>query len=74
MKRDDTDDIFHPDLYDISDVEFEMYQPPKKRRHIYITLKSETDFNLVKLYLALKGYVEKIEEELNIMEAAEGEH
>jgi hypothetical protein len=39
-----------------------------------IRLKSETDFNLIKIYCALKEIIARIETELNIMEQTEGEH
>jgi hypothetical protein len=72
--RDKDDDmIFHPELYDTSDVTFEMKEG-RKRNEITLVAKSDSDFNLVKFYLSLKEFVEKIENELNIMEAADGEH
>jgi hypothetical protein len=47
----------------------------KHRREIYLIVKSESkDFNLLKFYLALRQYVDKIEAEIGILEAAEGDH
>ena len=67
------EDYFDPLHYDISDVDFEMKQP--NRREIRLIAKASTsDFNLVKYYLALKSFVEKIEKDLDIMEEADGEH
>lgn len=61
------------DLFDASDVEYDI-KPSKKRNEIDIRLKSESDFNLLKIYLSLMSICQKIETELNIMEDAEGEH
>lgn len=67
------DDVFGAEMFDTSDVVFEMpYR--KKRNEVYLVAKSNSDFNLVKYYLALKDFVQKIEDDLNIMETAEGEH
>ncbi len=60
-----------PEMYDISEVEFDM---PQNKKRSQITLiasdRSGADFNLVKYYLALKEFVEKIERELDIMESS----
>lgn len=69
----DERDYFEADMFDASDVEYEVL-PSKKRTQVDIRLKSETDFNLIKIYLGLKSICDKIETELGIMEAAEGEH
>lgn len=70
---DEDKEHFDATLYDSSDVTFEMKQP--HRREIRLIAKaSVADFNLVKYYLALKAFVEKIEKELDIMEQADGEH
>ncbi len=65
---------FSPELYDTSEIEFEM--PPNKKRN-RVTLiaedKSGADFNLVKYVLALREFVENIERELNIMSDTDGD-
>lgn len=74
MAKDKSDmEVFPAELYDSSDVKIDIKQP--SRREIRVTLKASTaDFNLVKFYLSLKDFVEKIEGELGIMERTEGEH
>lgn len=61
------------DLFDCSDVTWEV-EDSKRSDQVKIILKSETKFNLLKTYLALKMITEKIELELNILDEAEGEH
>lgn len=68
---DPDDERFAPELYDTSDVKFHM-PPSRSRKRVVLVADSETDFNLVKYYLALKEFTEKIERELNIMEKTEG--
>lgn len=63
-----TDD-FSPDMYDTSDVEI-VIQDGKRRNEVVLVATSKSDFNLVKFYLALKAYVEKIEWELNVLEGS----
>lgn len=53
------------ELYDTSDVEFGIHQ--KSRKEIFLRVKSNSDFNLIRFYLALRDYVDKIEAELNVM-------
>lgn len=72
---DELDDIevFDAELYDTSDVKVDLKN--RSRREIALVFKASTaDFNLIKFYLALRDYVDKIERELNIMEAADGDH
>lgn len=73
-EEDDQEEVeaFEHEMYDASDVKFEVRN--RGRNQIVLIAKSETDFNLLKYYLALKDYVDKIETELNIMAQAEGEH
>lgn len=61
------------ELFDASDVTWEI-APSKRNDRVTIVLKSETSFNLMKIYLAIKMMSEKIETELNILEQADGEH
>jgi hypothetical protein len=73
MKNKMSDEIFDAELFDTSDVTVSSCDVG--RRKIILTLRASTaDFNLVKVYLSLKDYVEKIERELNIMEQTDGEH
>jgi hypothetical protein len=59
---------FSPEMYNTEDVVFEM--PNGKRRNVVTLIaRSGTDFNLVKYYLSLKEFVDKIEQQLNIMES-----
>jgi len=67
------DDLFEMELYDTSDVTFDI--KTRSRREIALVAKAATsDFNLVKYYLSLKEYVEKIEAELNISERDDEKH
>jgi hypothetical protein len=61
------------DKFDPSDVTWEI-EETKRRDVVKIVLRTETSFNLMKTYLALKMMCEKIEVQLGIMEKAEGEH
>lgn len=61
---------FSPEMYNTSDVKFTM-KDGRRRNEVVLVAKSETDFNLLKYYLALKSFTEKIERELDIMEEAE---
>lgn len=74
---DEDDELAEPyfaELCDISDVTYDMI-PRKSRREVLLMIKAkERDFNLMKFYLALKAYTEKVEEELGVMAEAEGEH
>lgn len=72
---DDNEDeeIFDAVLFDTSDVEVYL-KPSRARKEVVLVMKSETDFNLVKMYLALKDYVEQMEQSMNIMEAAPETH
>lgn len=66
-------EIDSPEMFDISDVTFEMPES-RSRRVVNVRLRSESDFNLIKFYLALNFYVEKMENEIGIMAESEGEH
>lgn len=61
------------DLFDTGDVTWEI-EETKRRDQIKIVLSTETSFNLMKTYLALKMICEKIEVQLGIMDEADGEH
>lgn len=67
--EDDDDEIFDAALFDISDVEVTL-KSSRSRKQVTIVLDSESDFNLMKTYLALKDYIEQMERSLNILEAA----
>jgi hypothetical protein len=69
----DDDEPYFADLVDISDVTVDMI-PRKSRREVLFIVKSKSDFNLIKLYLALKNYTEKIEDEIGVLAEADGEH
>lgn len=60
-------------LFDCSDVTWEIL-PSKRNDQITIVMKCEGSFNLIKTYLSLKRMAEKIEQQLNIMDEADGEH
>lgn len=66
----DDDVLIESDLFDISDVVFDI-PPTRNKCKIYLVAKSDTPFTLMKYYLALKSYVEKIEAEMNIFEEPE---
>lgn len=59
--------------FDTGDVTWEI-EETKRADTIKVVLKTETRFNLLKTYLALKMICEKIERELGILDEAEGEH
>jgi hypothetical protein len=61
------------ELFDASDVEFSI-ETSKSGREVRCVFKSESAFNLMKLYLALKEQVDKIEHEMGIFAPADGEH
>lgn len=74
MAKDEDDlEVYPAELYDSSDVKIEMRQSSRREIRLYLRA-SEADFNLVKFYLSLKDYVEKIEKELGVLENAKGEH
>ena len=57
--NDDVEEKYFAEMCDISDVRF--YMPPNKRRtRVVLIAESDSDFNLMKFYLALKAYVERI--------------
>lgn len=70
---DEDDEIFDSALFDTSDVEVYL-KPTKARKEVTLIMKSETDFNLVKMYLALKDYVEQMEQSMNIFESTGDTH
>ena len=60
-------EIFDAELFDTSDCTISSCEVG--RRKIIFTLRASTaDLNLLKVYLALKDYVEDLERSLNIME------
>lgn len=63
---DEVDEPYFAEMCDISDVTITM-PPNRKRNRVVLVIESETDFNLMKFYLSLKSYVEKIETEIGIM-------
>ncbi len=69
--KDESDEPeFLAELYDTSDVSWEMRQP-RGRKEIWLFAKAPSGFNLIKFYLALKEYVEKIEQEIGVLEDAD---
>lgn len=64
--RNGAEEQYFAELCDISDVRFSM-QPNKNRCRVVLVAESDTDFNLMKFYLALKAYVERIESEIGVM-------
>jgi hypothetical protein len=66
---------FDCELYDTSDVTFTIKQNKAQNEIALIAKCSATSkFNLVKYYLSLREYVDKIESELGIMSETDGEH
>lgn len=63
---------FSPEMYNTEDVVFSM-RDGRKRNEVVLTAKSKSDFNLVRYYLALRFFVEKIERELDIIGEAPDE-
>jgi hypothetical protein len=55
------------EIYDISDVKHSLGQT-KSRKEIWIRFSSESDFNLMRFYLCLRSYVDKMEIEMGIQE------
>lgn len=75
MANSDDDDFedLSPDLFDTSDVVFSVKET-KRRNEITLVARAESDFSLIKYYLALQMYLEMIAKELDIMEQQDGEH
>lgn len=69
----DDDEIFDASLFDTSDVKVEI-KNSRSRREVTFTIRSESDFNLVKIYLSLKDYVEQMEQSMNILEGSGETH
>jgi hypothetical protein len=66
-------DTFDAELFDTSDVTISRCEVG--RRKLILTLRASTaDLNFIKIYLALKDYVEEMESHLNILEGSDGEH
>ncbi len=61
------------DLYDTSDVKFD-FKDKRSRREVHLIARSDSDLNLLKYALSLRLFLERIENELGFMDAAEGEH
>lgn len=67
------EETFDFELFDTSDVTISKCEV--SRRKIIFTMRaSQSDLNLMKVYLALKDFVDDLQDKLNIMEEAEGEH
>ena len=62
------------EMFDTGDVTWEIDDKGKRRDIVKIVLKTDTSFNLVKVYLSLKMICKKIETQLGILDEAEGEH
>lgn len=65
--------IAENELFDTSDVSWNVKQTKDKRK-VYLIAESETPFNLMKMYLALKEYTFRIETEIGIMNEEPEEH
>lgn len=59
--------------FDISDIRFSKV-PYKARTRLDLIIKSESPLNVMRVYLALKAYVFKIEQEMAIFEEDGGIH
>lgn len=70
---DEIEAITESDLFDVSDVTWDVKQTKNKCK-IYLIAESDTPFNLMKFYLALKEYTFRIESELGVMSEAPEEH
>ncbi len=69
--RDEPGD-YSPEMYNTDDVTFSM-KDGRRRNEVILIAKSDSDLNLVKYYLALKAFIEKIEVEMDIMGEAPDE-
>jgi hypothetical protein len=70
----DKDDVWDSRLFDASDVTYD-FPRTSKRNEVLVRLRAESgQMNLLKTYFALKMLCEKIENDLNILEEAAGEH
>lgn len=65
-EADEEIDLTELELFDISDIKIDI-QRTKNSTKLYLILKSESPINLMRFYLSIKGYVEKIENELGVM-------
>lgn len=66
-------EAFDATLFDTQDVTISRCEV--SRRKIIFTMRaSKSDLNLMKVYLALKDFVDDLQEKLNILDDAEGEH
>ncbi len=66
LKLSDDLDFTDAELFDISDIEID-FQRTKGCCKVYMILSSQTPINLLRFYLAVKGYVEKMEAEIGII-------
>ncbi len=65
--------IAESELFDCSDVTWDVKNTRNKCK-IYLIAESDTPFNLMKFYLALKEYTFRIENEIGVMPEAPDEH
>lgn len=73
MHNEDIDDqIIDVELFDISDIEI-TFQRTRGSCKVYMILESQTPIGLMRFYLALKEYITKIENELNVSEEQMGQ-
>jgi hypothetical protein len=56
------------ELFDISDVTCDIPKS-KSRREVILVLRSQSNFNLMKFYLALRQYLEQMEDDIGVLEA-----
>lgn len=52
--------------FDVSDITWDILPAKKSATEVTITLKSESKFNLLKIYLAFKAMCEKLELQMGI--------
>lgn len=62
------------EMFDASDVKFEIEETKRADKIKIILTKESGRFNLIIIWLSLKSIVEKLEQEMGVMEDAEGEH
>lgn len=62
------------EMFDASDVTCEIEETKRANKIKIILTKESGRFNLIIIWLALKVIVEKLEQEMGVMEDAKGEH
>jgi hypothetical protein len=67
------EDFHYSAEFDISDIRFDRASN-KTRTRLDLIMKADHPLNVMRVYLALRAYVFKIEQEMGIFEEDEGEH